>query len=124
MDVYEMIEDMKNLTLGDRLDLLESVISDCKEELEILIEEQKKLFDEVGEGYTTASGSKVVKRTRKSTSIDVEMFRLIDNVTYLKLAEEGMLTVPSKAIKTLDQDSPYITSSVNEWYTLKTEKKE
>lgn len=120
MNVIEMIEDMSEMVVEERLDLLESIIKDCKEELEILIAEQKRLFDEVGVGFITASGSEVVRKTRKSTSIDVEMFYLTDKDKYLMLAEEGKLTVPSAAIKTLDQDCPYITTSVSEWYALKT----
>ena len=119
MNVIEMIEDMSEMVVEERLDLLESIIKDCKEELEILIAEQKRLFDEVGLGFITASGSEVVRKTRKSTSIDVEMFYLTDKDKYLMLAEEGKLTVPSAAIKTLDQGSPYITTSVSEWYALK-----
>lgn len=124
MNVEEMIEDMGGLEVEERLDLLDAVIVSCKEELEILLAEQKRLFEEVGVGFVTASGRKVLKKTRKSTSIDVEMFRLTDKGRYMQFAEEGKLAVPSACIKELDQDSPYITTSVSEWYALQGDKKQ
>lgn len=119
MSAQELIKDLEGLENSEKIDILEAVIKGMKEKLELLTDEQNRIYKEVGVGFKTSLGSIVTLKSRKSTSIDAEMFWLTDKDKYLEFAQEGKLTVPASCIKTLDQNSPYITTKVSEWYTLK-----
>lgn len=117
------VDDIVSVVSGSKperaLDILASVIDEYKADLATLEALQKQLMEEAGEGFVTQSGGRVVKRSRTTQSIDVEMFYLTDKDAYLKFAQEGKLTVPVACIKELEGDRPYITKKTSEYFTLR-----
>lgn len=119
MNADDIIDIVLRTTPENGIEILASEISELKETLETLEAKQKELMEEVGEGFITSRGRTVLKRSRTTNKVDLEMFFLTDKDIYLEFANQGKLTVPASCIKELDPESPYISQSVTEYYTLK-----
>lgn len=119
MNANAILDIVSRNSLEDGIEILADEISELKEKLEILENKQKELMAEAGDGFTTSGGRRVSRNTRRTKKVDLEMFFMTDKDKYMAFANEGKLTVPASCIRELDEDSPYISETVSEFYTLK-----
>lgn len=119
MNANAILDIVSRNSLEDGIEILADEISELKEKLEILENKQKELMAEAGDGFTTSGGRRVSRSTRRTKKVDLEMFFMTDKDKYMAFANEGKLTVPASCIRELDEDSPYISETVSEFYTLK-----
>ena len=99
MNAEDILDIVSRTTIGNGIEILSSEIEELKEELDMLETKQRELMEEAGEGFVTSQGRTVLKRTRTSNKIDLEMFFLTDKEKYLDFANQGKLTVPASCIK-------------------------